>query len=159
MQSCALQALDEADARALLQSRHAAAPLVPGIVKFAQGHPLALELALAAASERPGFDFEVPDRSRVMAHLAQLFLQDLADSGVRAALEYIREIGVANIAQTARPLVIQCLEELKKLPVELLTPADPDHVAGILAFRHLHAERIHAYLHDRNVHVMSHAGR
>ena len=85
--SCALQALDEAEARALLESRQAPAPLVPGIVRFAQGHPLALELALAAASERPGFDFEAPDRSRVIARLAQLFLQDLADSRVRAALE------------------------------------------------------------------------
>jgi selenocysteine lyase/cysteine desulfurase len=32
-------------------------------------------------------------------------------------------------------------------------------VAGILAFRHPAAERLHAYLHARNVHVMSHAGR
>jgi hypothetical protein len=87
VRSCSLQALDEAEARALLESRHAPAPLVPGIVKFAQGHPLALELALAAAAERPGFDFEAPDRSRVIARLAQLFLQDLSDSGVRAALE------------------------------------------------------------------------
>jgi hypothetical protein len=87
VQSCTLQALDEAESRALLESRHAPAPLVAGIVNFAQGHPLALELALAAAAERPGFDFEAPDRSRVVARLAQLFLQDLADSAVRAALE------------------------------------------------------------------------
>jgi AAA ATPase-like protein len=87
VQTCALQAFDEAEARALLESRHAPAHGVPGIVKFAQGHPLALELALAAAAERPGFDFEAPDRSRVMARLAQLFLQDLPDAQVRAALE------------------------------------------------------------------------
>jgi hypothetical protein len=87
VQSCALQALDEAESRALLEQRQAPVPLVAGIVKFAQGHPLALELALAAANERPSFDFDAPDRSRVIARLAQLFLQDLADSGVRAALE------------------------------------------------------------------------
>jgi hypothetical protein len=87
VRTCSLQALDESEARAVLESRHAPAPLVPGIVKFAQGHPLALELALAAAAERPGFDFEAPDRSRVIARLAQLFLQDLSDSRVRAALE------------------------------------------------------------------------
>ncbi|HWA73813.1 MAG TPA: winged helix-turn-helix domain-containing protein [Polyangiaceae bacterium] len=87
VQSCALQALDETASLALLENRHAPAPLVPGIVKFAQGHPLALELALAAAAERPGFDFEAPDRSRVIARLAQLFLQDLEDSRVRTALE------------------------------------------------------------------------
>jgi hypothetical protein len=87
VQSCALQALDEAESRALLDLRHAPAALIPAIVQFAQGHPLALELALAAASERPGFDFEATDRSRVVARLAQLFLQDLADSALRTALE------------------------------------------------------------------------
>lgn len=79
--------------------------------------------------------------------------------GVRAALDYIQSIGVAAIDRTARPLVLACLDELKKLPVEVLTPDDPDHLAGILAFRHPRAERINAYLHDRDVHVMCTAGR
>lgn len=87
VQSCALPALDESESRALLETRQAPAALVPGIVRFAQGHPLALELALAAAAERPGFDFEAPDRSRVVARLARLFLQDLADTELRTALE------------------------------------------------------------------------
>lgn len=87
VQSCALYALDEHESRALLEKRHAPSAVVPGIIKFAQGHPLSLELALAAATERPGFDFEAPDRSRVVARLAQVFLQDLADSQVRTALE------------------------------------------------------------------------
>jgi selenocysteine lyase/cysteine desulfurase len=78
---------------------------------------------------------------------------------IRAALDYIRGVGVANIDAAARPLVLHCLAELKKLPVELLTPDEPDHVAGILAFRHPKAEAIHARLHAANVHVMSHAGR
>jgi selenocysteine lyase/cysteine desulfurase len=77
----------------------------------------------------------------------------------RATLEYICGVGVEAIDRAVRPLVLACLEELKRLPVELLTPADPDHIAGILAFRHPAAEQIHAHLHDRNVHVMSHAGR
>jgi cysteine desulfurase / selenocysteine lyase len=77
----------------------------------------------------------------------------------RAALEYIRRVGVAAIDRAARPLVLACLEELKRLPVELLTPPDPDHLAGILAFRHPAAEQIHAHLRSENVHVMSHAGR
>jgi hypothetical protein len=87
VRSCALQALDEGEARALVENRDAPAALVPALLGFAQGHPLALELALAAASERPSFDFAATDRSRVIARLAQLFLQDLADGGVRAALE------------------------------------------------------------------------
>jgi cysteine desulfurase / selenocysteine lyase len=77
----------------------------------------------------------------------------------RAALDYIKGVGVEAIDRISRPLVLACLEELKKLPVELLTPDEPEHIAGILAFRHPAAERIHEYLHSRNVHVMSHAGR
>ncbi|HEX3152862.1 MAG TPA: aminotransferase class V-fold PLP-dependent enzyme [Gemmataceae bacterium] len=77
----------------------------------------------------------------------------------RAALDYLRGIGIAEIDRAARPLVLQCLEELKKLPIELLTPTDPAHIAGILAFRHPAAERIHGELHEQNIHVMSHAGR
>jgi cysteine desulfurase/selenocysteine lyase len=78
---------------------------------------------------------------------------------IRAALDYIRGVGVAAIEAAARPLVLDCLAELKKLPVELLTPDEPDHVAGILAFRHPKAEEVHRRLLTANVHVMSHAGR
>jgi hypothetical protein len=87
VQSCALHGLTPAESRELLESRGAPAAVVAGIVNFAQGHPVALELALAAAAERAHFDFEAPDRSRVMARLAHLFLQDLAESELRAALE------------------------------------------------------------------------
>lgn len=78
---------------------------------------------------------------------------------IRAALDYIRSVGVAAIDAHARPLVLHCLREVKNLPVELLTPADPDHVAGILAFRHPRADEIYKGLHAKNIHVMSHAGR
>jgi selenocysteine lyase/cysteine desulfurase len=78
---------------------------------------------------------------------------------VRAGLEYLKGVGVANIDAHARPLVLQCLEELKMLPVELLTPDEPEHIAGILAFKHPKAEELHAKLLKANVHVMSHAGR
>lgn len=78
---------------------------------------------------------------------------------IRAGLEYIRGIGVDAIDRHARPLVLACLAELKRLPIELLTPADPECVAGILAFRHPKADALHRHLHDKGVHVMSHAGR
>ncbi len=77
----------------------------------------------------------------------------------RAALDYIKSVDVKCIDRDARPLVLACLDELKKLPVELLTPAEPEHIAGILAFRHPAADRINEHLHSRKVHVMSHAGR
>ena len=78
---------------------------------------------------------------------------------IRAALAYIKSVGVAAIDRATRPLVLACLEGLKKLPVEVLTPSEPDHIAGILAFRHPAAERINSELHDRGIHVMADAGR
>ena len=76
-----------------------------------------------------------------------------------AALDYIQSVGVPAIEAHARPLVRACLEGLRELPVELLTPDEPEAIAGILAFRHPMADRIQHELHDRNVHIMSTAGR
>ncbi|MBN1345191.1 MAG: aminotransferase class V-fold PLP-dependent enzyme [Phycisphaerae bacterium] len=78
---------------------------------------------------------------------------------VAAGLAYVQSVGIQAIDAHTRPLVLACLEELGKRPVELLTPNDPDGIAGILAFRHPDAERIHRELHAENVHIMSHAGR
>lgn len=78
---------------------------------------------------------------------------------IRAALTYLKTIGVPAIDAAARPLMLQCLEELSKLPVELLTPCDPSAVAGILAFRHPAVETIAQRLRSNRIHVMSHAGR
>jgi selenocysteine lyase/cysteine desulfurase len=77
----------------------------------------------------------------------------------RSALDYVRGVGVKEIDRAARPLVLACLEELRRLPVELLTPPELDHLAGILAFRHPKADQLHTHLHARGIHVMSHAGR
>jgi cysteine desulfurase / selenocysteine lyase len=78
---------------------------------------------------------------------------------VDAALGYIQETGVGRIAAHADPLVRQCLDGLKRLPVQLITPDEPESLAGILAFLHPRAERIHQYLRTREIHVMHHAGR
>jgi selenocysteine lyase/cysteine desulfurase len=78
---------------------------------------------------------------------------------IRAALDYLQGMGVPAIHAAAQPLTQTCLEELARLPVELLTPPDPSLLAGIVAFRHPQAEQIHRALHARNIHLMSHAGR
>ncbi len=78
---------------------------------------------------------------------------------VRAALEYIQGVGVREIDRAARPLTRACLERLTKLPVELITPRDPEALAGILAFRHPALEEVQRRLHSENIHVMCHAGR
>jgi len=78
---------------------------------------------------------------------------------IRAGLEYIRSVGLSAIYNSAQPLTVACLEELARLPIELLTPNDPSSIAGILAFRHPKADQIQQHLRAQNIHVMSHAGR
>lgn len=77
---------------------------------------------------------------------------------IRAGLDYIRRVGVENIDRAARPLLRHCLEEVSKLPVELLTPVNADLV-GIFAFKHPAAAGIHQKLRQQNIHIMSSAGR
>jgi cysteine desulfurase/selenocysteine lyase len=78
---------------------------------------------------------------------------------IRAGLEYITRVGVAEIDRTTRPLVSACLEGLARLPVELLTPNDESEVAGILAFRHPRADDVARHLRSKDIHIMCHAGR
>lgn len=78
---------------------------------------------------------------------------------IRAALDYIRTVGVPAIHAAAQPLVRACQEGLSSMPLELITPASSTNLAGILAFRHPQAQVIQEKLLARNIHVMSHAGR
>ncbi|MBS0265014.1 MAG: aminotransferase class V-fold PLP-dependent enzyme [Planctomycetes bacterium] len=78
---------------------------------------------------------------------------------IRAGLEYLKSVGVPALHAAVQPLTEHCLAEIARLPVELLTPRDPAQIAGIIAFRHPQAERIHQQLHARNIHLMAHAGR
>ena len=78
---------------------------------------------------------------------------------INAGLNYIQSVGVEAIDEYCRPLMSYCFEELKKLPVELITPERPGGVAGIIAMRHPDADRIYKALHAENVHIMCHAGR
>jgi selenocysteine lyase/cysteine desulfurase len=76
-----------------------------------------------------------------------------------AALEYIQATTVKEIETHANSLVRACLDELKHLPVELLTPDEGESLAGIIAIRHPRAQTIHSILHEHQIHVMHHAGR
>jgi selenocysteine lyase/cysteine desulfurase len=77
----------------------------------------------------------------------------------RAALDYIKSIDIAAIEAHANPLLRACLDGLKALDVELLTPDEEGSTAGILAFRHSRAEHIFRSLHEQRIHVMHQAGR
>ena len=78
---------------------------------------------------------------------------------INAALGYVASVGVEAIRAVADPLVRAGLDGVKRLPVELITPDEPDALAGIFAFRHPKAEALNHYLRERDVHIMSHAGR
>lgn len=78
---------------------------------------------------------------------------------IRAALTYIQSVGVNAIAEAADPLVQACLAGLTQLPVEVITPREPEAIAGILAFRHPAMDKIYHHLHEQNIHVMAQAGR
>ncbi len=93
----------------------------------------------------PGFGVGMPNYPAIYA--------------IRAALDYLKSVGVPAIYAAAQPLTQLCLDEVARLPVELLTPRDPSALAGIIAFRHPQAEHIHQALHARNIHIMAHAGR
>ncbi len=78
---------------------------------------------------------------------------------IRAGLDYILHVGVESIDECTRPLVLQCLAGLRRLPVDMLTPNEPEAIAGILAFRHPAQEELQRQLHANNIHVMGQAGR
>ena len=78
---------------------------------------------------------------------------------INAGLEYSETIGVEAVDAHCWPLMRYCFDELEQLPIELLTPDEPAHLAGIIGLRHPDAERIHRALHQENIHIMHHAGR
>ncbi|MSR32064.1 MAG: aminotransferase class V-fold PLP-dependent enzyme [Gemmataceae bacterium] len=77
----------------------------------------------------------------------------------RAAVDFISEVGVANIEKAANPLVEMAYQGVQKFGVEMLLPPGENRRAGIFAFRHPNADRIHASLKAQNIHLMHQAGR
>lgn len=73
---------------------------------------------------------------------------------LRCCMEYLLEIGVSQIDEQIRPLLLACLDGLKELGVKLISPDDPRHLAGILAFVHQDAERIQEELKRNSIFVM-----
>lgn len=78
---------------------------------------------------------------------------------LRAAMDYIQSVGVANIAAHADPLVQQVHEGLADLGIETMAPFSPDCRSGIVAFMNEKVEAVNEVLLADNIHVMHHAGR
>lgn len=78
---------------------------------------------------------------------------------LNAALRYLANVGVGEIACHADPLIARAQQGLEELGISPMAPFDPNYCSGILAFRHPNGEAIHAKLRAANIHVMYHAGR
>jgi cysteine desulfurase/selenocysteine lyase len=104
--------------------------------------------------------FDTPAESKAGAESFMVGMPNYAAIyAINAALHYINALGPVAIDAYARPLVQAVVEGLKNLPVELITPDRDESLAGIVAFRHPDAERLHRALHEENIHVMCQAGR
>lgn len=78
---------------------------------------------------------------------------------LRAGLEYLRDVGIPNIAAHADPLVARVHEGLNELGIKPMSPAQPGCSSGIVSFQHERDAEIQAALQAQNVHVMHQAGR
>ncbi|NOY42004.1 MAG: aminotransferase class V-fold PLP-dependent enzyme [Planctomycetes bacterium] len=78
---------------------------------------------------------------------------------IDAGLKYNQAVGVEAIDEHCRPMIQFLLDELQQMPVEMLTPTEPESLAGIVAWRHPKAEFLYNTLHEQNIHVMYHSGR
>lgn len=78
---------------------------------------------------------------------------------LRASMDYLARIGIENIAAHADPLVARVHEGLAALGIATMSPAQPGHSSGIVAFRHDRDAEIQAALLEENIHVMHQAGR
>jgi cysteine desulfurase/selenocysteine lyase len=78
---------------------------------------------------------------------------------IDSGLQYVQTVGIESIDDHCRPMVLFLLEELQQMDIELLTPTEPESLAGIIAWRHAQADRLYHALHQQNIHVMCHAGR
>ncbi len=75
---------------------------------------------------------------------------------LRAGIDYLCKVGVANVAAHADPIVARVGEGLAELGIQ---PMSANSGSGILAFQHEHDAEIGAALLKKNIHVMTHAGR
>lgn len=79
--------LSNTDAEALLLQCGVAETDTQRVIRFTQGHPLALRLAAATIAERPDLNLKEVESQHVVTELTQLYLSDVSDSLARVVLE------------------------------------------------------------------------
>ena len=78
---------------------------------------------------------------------------------LNASLRYLNDVGVANIAAYADPLVHQLEAGLRELGQAPMAAQREGNASGILAILHDDTTAIHEAMEAAEVHVMHHAGR
>jgi hypothetical protein len=129
----ALGPLDEDDAVSFFAEAGIGRDNALRMNRFARGHPLALALTAAAASERPNLQLEESALQRTVEQLTHLYLEDVSDPIVRKALH-----AISTVRRTTVSL-------LKSLIPESDTEALYEHLQ-VLPF--VDGERDGLHLHD-----------
>ena len=104
--SLPLGPLSEADALMLLEERGIHSADASRLNAIARGHPLALVLASGAVAEQPELGLEDVATARLIAELAQLYLQQVEDAATRRALE-----AASIVRRTTEPLLAAMLPD------------------------------------------------
>jgi hypothetical protein len=104
VRSLRLDALPDADARALLIARGVAPSAMAPILRLARGSPLALELAARGARE-PDEEAVQLDGASVLEHLARRAIDETADGDLRPAIDALAVVRCAT-----RPLLQTMLD-------------------------------------------------
>ena len=117
LQNVPLGPLDERASESLLQRRGFGEGESRRLSRIARGHPLALILASAGASEHPELALEEAATARVVEELARLYVEDVVDPLARRALE-----SAAVVRTTTEPLLAAMMpgEDAREALVSLL---------------------------------------
>jgi len=78
---------------------------------------------------------------------------------LNASLRYLEQVGIANIAAHADPLVHRMEAGLRELGLSPMNSQRKGNASGILAFLHEDTASIHEAMEAAEVHIMHHAGR
>jgi len=82
-----------------------------------------------------------------------------AVAGVGAGVDHLLDLGIERVAQHAIELSGQCVDALREIGLEVITPIDPAKRAGNVAFLHPHGAKIAERLSERGIHVWGGDGR
>ena len=79
-------------------------------------------------------------------------------TGYHGALTLFRDFGLDNVDARVRANAAWAWEQAKDMGLDLITPEDPDHRAGIVTFRHEEAEKLQLELQNRGITVSARVG-